>query len=67
MDVLDLLVYLMVFYTVVLIPIAWVLWEVVRPWAKCLRRDWKAFRTERRMDRKRAEYNQWKETGKWIA
>lgn len=67
MDVLDLLVYLMVFYTVVLIPIAWVLWEVVRPWAKALWRDWKAFRTERRMDRKRAEYNQWKETGKWIA
>ena len=34
MDFLEAMVYLLVLYIAVLIPLAWLLWEYVRPWAK---------------------------------
>lgn len=64
MDILDLLVYLLVLYIGVLFPIAGWLWEYVRPWAKALWRDWRKFRAQRRIARKQAEHNQWKEMRK---
>lgn len=64
MDILDLLVYLLVLYIGILFPIAGLLWEYVRPWAKTLWRDWRDFRAQRRIARKQAEHNQWKEMRK---
>ena len=64
MDILDALVYLLVLYIGILFPIAGLLWEYVRPWAKTLWRDWREFRVKRRIARKRDEHNQWKEMQK---
>ena len=61
MDILDALVYLLVLYIGILFPIAGLLWEYVRPWAKT---HWRDFRGQRRIARKQAEHNQWKEMKK---
>ena len=61
MDLLDAMVYLLVFCIAVLFPLAGWLWEYVRPWARELRRDWKSFRKMRRVERKIKQYLQWRE------
>jgi len=58
MDILDLLVYLLVLYIGILFPIAGWLWEYARPWAKVLWQDWREFRVQRRIARKRAEWEE---------
>ena len=64
MDFLEAMVYILVLYIAVLIPLAWLLWEYVRPWVKSFWKDWKAFRKQRRIERKIAEHMQWKESQK---
>lgn len=72
MDLLDAMVYLLVFCIAVLFPLAGWLWEYVRPWVKELLRDLADLaemrgnrRTERRVKKKLAAYNRWKETRRW--
>ena len=43
-------------------------WKRFRPFLREVRLDWRAFRTSRRVERKRAEYTLWKTgTGQLIA
>ena len=76
MDMLDAMVYLLVFFVAVLFPLAGAIciyvWPPVKKvgkrvqiWSGELWKDWREFRTGRRRARKRAAYTQWKETGKW--
>lgn len=62
MDFLEAMVYILVLYIAVLIPLAWLLWEYVRPWVKELWADISAMRKLRaerraihRKERKRRE------------
>ena len=78
MDMLDGLVYLLVLFVGVLFPLAGAIciyvWPPVKKvgkraqiWSRELWKDWRAFRAERRVEKKRAAYNQWKDTKKWTA